>query len=123
MRRNAKLQVKLTTTGARSGEPRLVTLYAWTDHERPHADDGCLILVGSSSGAPQHPAWVHNLRAHPVVSVKRGVETREMEAREVLEPGEYAELWAFCADRFPQYETYRRRTSRRIPIFVLTLRP
>ncbi len=123
MRRNAKLQVKLTTTGARSGEPRLVTLYAWTDHERPHEDDGSLILVGSSSGAPKHPAWVHNLRAHPVVSVKRGVETREMEAREVLEPGEYAELWAFCADRFPQYETYRRRTSRRIPIFVLTLRP
>lgn len=122
MRRNAKLQVKLTTTGARSGEPRPVTLYAWTDHERSHRDDGSLILVGSSSGAPKHPAWVHNLRAHPVVTVKRDLETREMEAREVTDRDEYADLWVFCADRFPQYETYRRRTSRQIPIFVLTPR-
>ena len=122
MRRNAKLQVKLITTGARSGEPRLVTLYAWTDHERSHQDDGSLILVGSSAGAPRHPAWVHNLRAHPAVSVKRGLETEPMDAREVTDPDEYAELWAFCADRFPQYETYRRRTARQIPIFVLTPR-
>ena len=121
MRRNAKLQIKLTTTGARTGEPRLVTLYAWADHEDPHAD-GSLILVGSDGGEARHPAWVHNLRAQPVVTVQRGVETQEMEAREVTDPTEYAELWDFCADRFPQYNTYQARTDRRIPIFVLTPR-
>ncbi len=119
MRRNAKLQIKLTTTGARTGEPRLVTLYAWADHEDPRAD-GSLILVGSSSGQARHPAWVHNLRAQPMATVKRDLETIEMGSREVTDPAEYAELWAFCAERFPQYDTYQRRTDRRIPIFVLT---
>ncbi len=120
MRRNAKLQIKLTTRGARSGDQRMVTLYAWTDHERSHRSDGSLILVGSSRGAPKDPAWVHNLRADPSARVKRGLQTEEMEAREVTDPDEYAELWAFCADRFPQYTTYRARTTRHIPIFVLT---
>ncbi len=121
MRRNAKLQIKLTTTGARSGEPRMVTLYAWADHEDPHAD-GSLILIGSDGGAPRHPAWVHNLRAHAAASVKRETETIEMDAREVTEPVERASLWAFCAERFPLYDTYQRRTERRIPVFLLTPR-
>lgn len=123
MRRSAKLQIKLTTTGARTGEPRLVTLYAWPDGDPalvgPDGGDR-LILVGSSGGAVRHPAWVHNLRAEPVAIVKRELQTDEMMAREVTDAAERDRLWELVVDRFPQYATYQRRTARLIPIFILT---
>lgn len=123
MRRTAKLQIKMTTVGARTGEPRLVTLYAWPDGDPadvgPEGGDR-LIIVGSSGGAARHPAWVHNLRAQPLTTVKRGLETDEMAAREVTDLAERERLWELVVERFPQYATYQRRTARTIPIFILT---
>lgn len=111
-----KIQVKLTTTGARTGEPRLVTLYAWKDGE----DGANLVLVGSSGGAARHPAWVHNLRAHPRATIKVEVLVWQADAAEVTDPAERERLWAMVVERFPQYATYQGRTSREIPLFVLT---
>ena len=51
----------LTTTGAKSGEPRLSPLAYLTI-------DGRTIIFGSYAGAPKDPAWVHNLRANAKVS-------------------------------------------------------
>ena len=106
------MQIQLTTTGARSGKPRPVTLYAWEDGDR-------LVIVGSRGGSARHPAWVHNLRANPRATVTRGRETTEMAAREVTGPDERARLWQLVVSRFPLYATYQRRTDRRIPLFVL----
>lgn len=104
--------ITLTTTGARTGEPRSAELYAWEDGDR-------LVLVGSQGGAPRHPAWVHNLRAHPTATVTRGRRTETMSAREVTDPGERDRLWALVVERFPLYARYQQRTDRLIPLIVL----
>ena len=106
----------LTTRGARSGRDRAAELYAWPDEDR-------LVIVGSSGGSVRHPAWVHNLRAHPVATVKRGRQTAEMTAREVTDPAERDRLWPFVVEQFPLYATYQRRTKRLIPLFVLETSP
>jgi deazaflavin-dependent oxidoreductase (nitroreductase family) len=107
------VQIVLGTTGARSGTARPVTLYAWEDGET-------LVVVGSKGGAPRHPAWVHNLRAHPRASVRTGSRSWEVTATEVPEGPERDRIWQLVVDRFPLYDTYQRRTTRRIPLFVLS---
>jgi deazaflavin-dependent oxidoreductase (nitroreductase family) len=107
------MQIKLATTGARSGERRSATLYAWEDGE-------ALVIVGSRGGSARHPAWFHNLRAHPRASVTAGKRTWEVEAAEVPEGAERDRLWGLVTERFPLYATYQRRTRRLIPLFVLT---
>jgi F420H(2)-dependent quinone reductase len=106
------MQVRLTTTGRLSGEPRTVTLYAF---ETP---DGALVITGSRGGRAQDPAWAHNLRADSRATVKVGREERHVTAREVAGK-EREKLWALVTDAFPLYETYQRRTRRIIPLFVL----
>lgn len=107
-----RLTIILTTRGARSGTPRPAELYAWPDEDR-------LVIVGSSGGSVRHPAWVHNLRAHPRATVTRGGQTVEVTAREVSDPAERDRLWPFVVEQFPLYATYQRRTKRLIPLFVL----
>jgi hypothetical protein len=55
--------VLLTTTGARSGQPRLSPLSYFTI-------DGKMLIAGSFGGAPKDPAWVRNLRAKPEAHVE-----------------------------------------------------
>jgi len=106
-----KRQVRVTTTGRRSGDARAVTLYAFDDGER-------LVIVGSRGGAAKDPAWAANLRDEPNATVKVGREERAVHATEVDGP-ERDRLWELvCAD-FPLYATYQRRTKRTIPLFVL----
>ncbi|NEA14942.1 nitroreductase/quinone reductase family protein [Streptomyces halstedii] len=101
----------LTTTGARSG----------AEHTTPlgyvrHGD--ALVLVGSNLGGPRHPAWYHNLLAHPVVRVEVG--TRTFQALAV--PAEGArrdELFAHAVRMAPGYGDYQARTSRTLPVVVL----
>ena len=106
------MQIVLTTIGARSGQPRPATLYAWEDGDR-------LVVVGSTGGAARHPAWVHNLRANPRASVTRARDSREVVAREVTAAEERERLWQLVVGRFPLYDAYQRRTTRKIPLFVL----
>lgn len=104
-------QIKLTTTGRRTGKPRAVTLYAFEDGDR-------LVVVGSLGGAPRDPLWAANLRPHPRASVTLGGETHEVHAHEVDGP-ERDRLWKLVTAEFPLYATYQRRTKRLIPLFVL----
>jgi deazaflavin-dependent oxidoreductase (nitroreductase family) len=105
------MQITLRTTGARTGKARSATLYAWED------GDG-LVLVGSRGGASRHPAWAHNLRAHPEATVVRGRAERRYRARETA-GAERERLWRLAVDRFPLYARYAARTERLIPVFVL----
>ena len=107
------MNVTLTTTGRRSGEPRTVPLYAWDDGDR-------LVVVGSLGGAASDPAWARNLRAEPRATVKKGREVRECRATEVeVEGAERERLWKLVAEAFPMYAGYQRKTKRVIPLFVL----
>jgi deazaflavin-dependent oxidoreductase (nitroreductase family) len=105
------VRVTLTTTGRRSGKARPVTLYAFADADR-------LVVVGSRGGAARDPNWVVNLRADPRATIRRGREDVAVRAHEVSGP-DRERLWGLVTSEFPLYETYQRRTKRRIPLFVL----
>ena len=108
-----KVTITLTTTGRKSGAPRPVTLYAFED-----GDD--LIIVGSLGGSPRDPAWVGNLRAEPLATLRVAKKERSVRAREVKVPSpERDRLWKLVTESFHYYVTYQRKTERVIPLFVL----
>jgi deazaflavin-dependent oxidoreductase (nitroreductase family) len=103
----------LGTTGAKSGRHRETPLLYVDDDER-------VILVASNAGNTRHPAWFHNLTAHPEVTfLRRGGHAATYTAR-VAEGAERAELWEQVNDLYAGYETYQGRTAgRKIPVVVL----
>jgi deazaflavin-dependent oxidoreductase (nitroreductase family) len=101
----------LTTTGARSGQPRLAPLVY--SREGKH-----YVVVASKGGAPSHPAWYHNLVANPVVTVEVDGETFQARAR-WTEGAERDRLFAQHAALNPNFAEYQRRTTRVIPVVVL----
>ena len=103
--------VIVTNTGNRTGAVRKTPLMRVRD------GDG-YVLVGSRGGAPQHPQWVHNLRANPEVEVRDLAEETPMRAREVEGDAERARLWALAVAAYPPYHEYQQRTERRLPVFV-----
>ena len=76
------------------------------------------ILVGSQGGAPNDPAWVHNLRADPHIELRDETIVRSMLALEVNDMTERARLWALAVAAYPPYAEYQARTKRQIPLFV-----
>jgi deazaflavin-dependent oxidoreductase (nitroreductase family) len=101
----------LHTTGAKSGQPRVSPL-AYFDI------DGKLIIIGSFAGAPQDPAWAHNLRANPAAHVEIGTEEFDVTAHE-LPRAERDELFDKVAAAAPGFGEYQSKTSRVIPLFEL----
>jgi deazaflavin-dependent oxidoreductase (nitroreductase family) len=101
----------LRTTGARSGQPRLVPLVYSRDGER-------IVIVASKGGAPTHPAWYRNLLADPVVTVELGGETFQARAS-VTEGGERDRLYAAHAAEHPTFLEYPTKTTRVIPVIHL----
>ena len=98
-------------TGAKSGTERVAPLMY-------HADNGHVYIFASKGGAPSHPDWYHNLKAHPAVTFEIGVETRAttaIEAIEVDRDGVYKQR----AANFPQSAEYQAATARTIPVFRL----
>jgi F420H(2)-dependent quinone reductase len=105
----------LRTTGRRSGAIRTNGLVYARD-----GDD--YLVVASKGGADEHPAWLHNLKAHPQVEVQIGRERRQASAR-VLEPADpdYQRLWKIVNDNNgDRYTAYQERTDRPIPVVVIS---
>jgi deazaflavin-dependent oxidoreductase (nitroreductase family) len=103
--------VLLTTTGAKSGQPRLSPLVYFTI-------DGKMLVVGSFGGAPKDPAWVQNLRAKPEAHVEVGTESYDVIARE-LPRDERDALFDNLVELAPVFGDYQATTSRVIPVFEL----
>ena len=82
-------------------------------------DAGALVIVGSRGGASTDPNWARNLRTEPVASVRRGRSQLPFRSREVSDAAERERHWQWVCSEFPLYETYQRRTSRLLPLFVL----
>jgi deazaflavin-dependent oxidoreductase (nitroreductase family) len=101
----------LTTTGAKSGQPRLAPLA----YRRV---DGKLIVIGSFAGADIDPAWVHNLRANPRARVEIGTESFDVIARE-LPAAERDAIFGKVTAAAPGFAEYQAKTSRVIPLFEL----
>jgi F420H(2)-dependent quinone reductase len=99
-------------TGARSGAARTSPLMYI-------AEDETVAVVASKAGQPSHPAWYHNLLAHPETTVEIGAERRPVRAR-VAEPHERDQLWPRFVAAFPSYDYYRRQAApRQIPLVLL----
>lgn len=104
----------LEHVGAKSGKQRT--------HPLAYARDGDdLVIVASKGGYPRHPAWYHNLRAHPDVRVQVGRERRDVRAR-VATAQERPRLWKKAVKVWPGYDGYQERTDREIPLVVLERR-
>jgi deazaflavin-dependent oxidoreductase (nitroreductase family) len=105
----------LRTTGRRSGSPRTAVLI--------YARDGAdFVLVASNDGQDRPPAWFLNVEANPAVGVQVARRRADGRAR-VVEQGDagYPRLWRLVNDgNHRRYEGYQRRTTRPIPLVVVT---
>jgi deazaflavin-dependent oxidoreductase (nitroreductase family) len=99
-------------TGAKSGEDRIAPL-AYME------DDGRFAIFASKGGAPENPAWYHNLLAHPDTRVEIGQETIEVTASEA-QGEERDRIYTTQAERVPQFADYEKNTPRKIPVVLLT---
>jgi deazaflavin-dependent oxidoreductase (nitroreductase family) len=101
----------LTTTGRRSGQRHTTPLIFGQDGDR-------YLVVGSRGGAPQHPAWYHNLVANSDVEVQVKGDRFKARARPAT-PEEKPGLWRIMTGIYPPYDEYQTRTSRQIPVVII----
>ena len=102
----------LHARGAKSGQPRTTPLLYCRDGEN-------IILVASKAGAPNNPAWYHNLVAHPDVEVEIDGKRKLVRAHEA-QGEERDELWRLVNDVYNGYDVYAQRApGRQIPVMVL----
>ena len=102
----------LTTTGAKSGQPRIAPLAFTRDGDR-------IIIVASKGGAPTNPDWYYNLVAHPEVILEVGTEQFAALAS-VAEGAERERLFAQVVAQMPGFGEYQRNTTRMLPVIILT---
>lgn len=98
-------------TGAKTGTKRVTPLVYLGEDER-------IYIFASMGGAPQHPAWFHNLVANPQAKAEIGTEVVEVEAV-VIEGTERDEIYARQAALLPNFAEYQEKTTRVIPVVEL----
>jgi deazaflavin-dependent oxidoreductase (nitroreductase family) len=82
-------------------------------------DGNDIVIIASKAGAPDHPAWYHNLKAHPEsVTVEVGAETYAATAT-IASGAERDRLFNQHATLMPNFRDYEKATSRTIPAVVL----
>ena len=102
----------LTTKGRRSGEPRTSPLPYFAEDDR-------WVVVGSNNGGPRDPLWWLNLRADDRAEIQ--VMRDRIEVRGGLAtPEERARLWPLLIEFNPRYPTYQVKTTREIPVVILS---
>jgi deazaflavin-dependent oxidoreductase (nitroreductase family) len=102
----------LTTRGRKSGLSREVPIQYFPDGDS-------VVIVGANSGMDRPPAWYLNLSADPRVIIE--VEGRRQRAlAHELSEQEAEAFWPRVLAQAPDYDRYRRRTSRRLPLVRLT---
>jgi deazaflavin-dependent oxidoreductase (nitroreductase family) len=102
----------LTTTGRRTGNKYTTPLLYLEDGERR-------IVIASNGGADHDPQWWSNLKSEPRATVQEGRHARTMHGEEATGE-ERARLWKNITSRYPVYTDYARRTTREIPVVVLS---
>jgi deazaflavin-dependent oxidoreductase (nitroreductase family) len=104
--------IVLTSVGAKTGKLRKSPLMR-VEH------DGEYAVVASLGGAPKNPVWYYNLTANPHVELQDGPVKQDYQAREV-HGEEYAAWLERAIAVWPDYADYQKKTTRTMPIFVLT---
>lgn len=101
----------LTTTGRKSGEPRIQPLLFIEDGDN-------VIVVASHGGLPKDPLWYKNLQANPECTVQIKRRKMKMTARTAL-PDEREALWPKLVAHYPDFASYETWTERFIPVVIL----
>jgi deazaflavin-dependent oxidoreductase (nitroreductase family) len=102
----------LHTVGAKSGQPRINPVACTRDGDR-------LVIFASKGGAPTNPDWYYNLLANPLVGVETGSEEFQACASIAVEP-ERTRLYAKMVEMMPGFADYQKKTTRVIPVVILT---
>ena len=104
--------VLLTTVGAKSGAERTTPVVYFADGDR-------IYVIASAGGSTKHPAWYHNLTAHPDLTVEVGAEKYRAKANPVTDDAERDRLFAAAVSQMPGFGEYEKTANRRIPVVHL----
>jgi deazaflavin-dependent oxidoreductase (nitroreductase family) len=102
-------------TGARSGIERVTPLACSVQGQDRFA------IWAANGGSPDHPAWYHNLKAHPEITVEAGGREFPVLAQEVVGTAR-EELWPRLVEEYPGLGDTQTKTTRQIPLFLLSRR-
>ena len=106
----------LTTLGRRSAAKRSSPVAYF-----PDGDDAWLV-VASANGAAKHPAWYHNIAAHPdQVQVEMAGRKVEVSA-EQLHGQAREQAWQRIKSELPRFAKYEEKTDRELPVIRLQAR-
>jgi len=96
----------LTTTGAKTGQPR-TSVVTYT------RDGDAYVVAASKNGMPTNPAWFANLVANPTVTIETEGKTTEAKA-EVALGSDRDELWDRHVLAYPAFADYPPMTGGRV---------
>lgn len=102
----------LTNTGRKSGIQRDTPLFYFRDGDR-------FIIIASAGGAAKHPVWWLNLQGNPQAKVQVGPRIIPVTAKQA-EGEERARLWSIIAENYKNFVSYQKRTTRELPVIILT---
>ena len=109
--------ILMHAVGAKSGEDRLTPVVGFRN-------DAGWMVVASKGGAPEHPAWFHNLSTHPSFDIEAVIDgeiERVPVTASLIGPDEYEAAWQAVIDEAPSFAEYPKTSGdRTIPIFQLT---
>ncbi len=104
--------LKLVTKGRKTGKNHMVELMQFSDGDK-------MIVIASKGGSPTHPDWYLNLVANPNVQVKIG-EVNSLMYASTATATDKKRLWPKIVEKFPLYEEFQYKTSRDIPLVILS---
>ena len=107
-----KTLLLLHTVGAKSGQERINPVAYITDGDK-------LAIIASKGGAPSHPDWYYNILANPMISVEVASEKFQVQATVTSEP-ERTRLYGKMVEMLPGFADYEQKTTRVIPVIILT---
>ena len=102
----------LHTKGAKSKQERINPVAYVKDGER-------FVVIASKGGAPTNPDWYYNIVADPALTVEAGTEKFQVRATVAEEP-ERTRLYHKMTEMMPGFGDYQQKTTRKIPVIVLT---
>ncbi len=101
----------LTNVGRKTGQRRVTPLLYVEDGSR-------WVIVASNAGDDRHPAWWLNLQSRPDTTIQIGTRHHEVHARRAT-PEEVEAIWPKLLAAYRDYDAYRERTARDIPVVFL----
>lgn len=104
--------IPLTVTGRKTGKPRAVPVIYIRDGD-------CFVIAAAYSGSDSDPVWWHNLQANSHAELLVDDQRVRVEATQAS-AAERPELWRRLVEMYPYFTDYQRRTTRQIPVIVLT---